>query len=428
MSQTAPPSDTSAEAPPEPRHGVLRLSGFRMLLGSVAVGEFGMQISLLAMPLVAVLTLHASAFEVGLLVAAERAAFLLIGLPAGVWVDRMRRRSIMVTADVLRGALMLTIPVAAWFDVLTIWQLYGVAFVLGIATVFFDVASQSYLPFLVGREHLVEGNARLEAVRGFGQVAGPGAGGGLVQLVTAPTAILANAVTYFSSALFLAGVRSKEPKPSADGRRGLWAEMREGLGFVFRHTILRMIVACTAISNLFSSVALAVSIVFLVREVELAAGQVGVLMTAAPVGALAGALAASWLQRKVGSARIIWTVMVVVGPFGLLMPLAEPGWRAGLFAVGLFTTGFGAVVYNVGQVSFRQAVTPEPLLGRMNATVRFLVWGTMPLGGLLGGVLGQTAGLRPAMWIAVIGMLSACIPLLLSPLLRMRDVPFRAES
>jgi hypothetical protein len=213
MVQTAPPGDHSEEAP---RHGVLRLPGFRMLLGSVVVSEFGTQISLIAMPLVAVLTLRASPFEVGLLVAAERAAFLLIGLPAGVWVDRLRRRSIMVTTDVLRGALLLSIPIASWFDVLTIWQLYGVALVLGMATVFFDVSSQSYLPFLVGRAHLVDGNARLETVRETGRIAGPGAGGWLVQLVTAPVAILVDAISYFWSALFLAGIRSKEPKPSAD--------------------------------------------------------------------------------------------------------------------------------------------------------------------------------------------------------------------
>ncbi|MGH3392003.1 MAG: MFS transporter, partial [Actinomadura sp.] len=178
MVETAPPG----EHPEEPRNGVLRLPAFRMLLGSVVVSEFGTQISVIALPLVAVLTLSASPFEVGLLTAAERAAFLLIGLPAGVWVDRMRRRSVMVTTDILRGVLLLSIPIAAWLGVLTLWQLYGVALVLGFATVFFDVAAQSYLPFLVGRVHLVDGNARLETVRGFGQITAPGIGGWLVQL------------------------------------------------------------------------------------------------------------------------------------------------------------------------------------------------------------------------------------------------------
>jgi MFS family permease len=399
-----------------------------MLLGSVVVSEFGTQISLIAMPLIAVLTLRASPLEVGLLTTAERAAFLLIGLPAGVWVDRLRRRSIMVTADVARGALLMSIPIASWSGVLTIWQLYGVALVLGVATVFFDVSSQSYLPFLVGRDHLVDGNARLEMVRSAGQITGPSAGGWLVQLVTAPVAILANVASYLGSAIFLAGIRTAEPKPSADGRPGLWHEMREGLGFVFRHPILRAITACTAIANLFGAVTVAVEIVFLVRDIGLAAGTVGMVMSAASLGGLAGGLSASWLRRKVGSARIIWGVAVVAWPFGLLLPLAEPGWRIGFFAVGLFMVAFGAVVYNIGQVSFRQTVTPEPLLGRMNATVRFVVWGAMPLGGLLGGALGQTAGLRPALWIAGVGNLLACVPLLLSPLRRMRDIPRHVET
>jgi MFS family permease len=394
----------------------------------VVVSEVGTQTSLVAMPLVAVLTLHASPFEVGALTAAERAAFLLIGLPAGVWVDRMRRRSVMVVNDVFRGVLLLSIPIAAWLGVLTIWQLYGVALVLGVATVFFDIASQSYLPFLVGREHLVVGNARLETIRETGRIAGPGIGGWLVQLLTAPAAILADAASYLGSALFLGGIRSKEPKPGSDGRRGLGHEMREGLAFVFRHPILRAIVACTATANLFFAVLLAVQIVFLVREVGLAAGQIGMLLMAAPLGGLTAALVASWLGRKVGSARMIWMADLVTAPFGLLLPLTEPGWRIVLFVIGSFMVHFGSVVYNVAQVSFRQTVTPEHLLGRMNATVRFVVWGTLPLGGLLGGVLGQTLGPRATLWIVPVGGLLGAVPLLLSPLRGMRDVPEPAES
>jgi MFS family permease len=406
-----------------PRRGVFRLQGFRMLLGSVVVSESGTQVSLIAMPLAAVLTLRATALQVGLLTAAGRAAFLLIGLPAGVWVDRMRRRSVMVATDLLRGVLLLAIPVAAWLDVLSIWQLYGVAFALGVATVFFDVSAQSYLPFLVGEERLVEGNSRLESVRVTGQIAGPSLGGWLVQLVTAPVAILADAISYFGSALFLAGIGPREPSPGSEGRRGLWHEMRDGLAFVFRHRILRAIAACTATGNLFGAMGVAVKIVFLVRVVGLSAGQIGTLMTAAPLGGLAGALTVPWLSRRIGSARAMWAG-VAAWAFAVLTPLTEPGWRVALFAAGTFMLSFGTVLYNVGQVSFRQAVTPGPMLGRMNATIRFLVWGTLPLGGLIGGVLGQSIGLRPALWVSVLGLgLVPCVPLLLSPVRRMRDLP-----
>lgn len=414
---TPPPGDR-----PEPsRRGVLRLQGFRMLLGSVVVSEVGTQVSLVAMPLVAVLTLSASPFQVGLLTTAERAAFLLIGLPAGVWVDRMRRRSVMVTTDVLRGIVLLSIPIAAWLGALSIWQLYGVALALGVATVFFDVSAQSYLPFLIGRERLLEGNARLETVRVTGQIAGPGVGGGLVQLVTAPIAILADATSYLGSAVFLAGIRSAEPKPRPSERRGLWPEIREGLAFVLRNPILRAICGCTATANLFSAMGTAVEIVFLVRVIGLSAGQIGLLMTAAPLGGLIGGLILPRLSKRIGTARAIWAGFVSWS-FGVLMPLAEPGWRAGLFAVGMFMFSLGAMLYNVSQITFRQSATPEEMLGRVNATIRCIVWGTLPLGGLIGGALGETLGLRLAMWVSVLGCLLACVPLLLSPLRRMRDM------
>src|SRR3954447_25837794 len=174
---------------------------FRRLWAGDTAGQFGTFVGNTAVPLLAAVTLAATPFEMGLLTAAERAAFLLIGLPAGVWVDRMRRRSVMVATDVLRGLLLLSIPAAAWLGVLMIWQLYAVAFVLGVATVFFDVSAQSYLPFLVGgQERLVEGNSRLETVRVTGQLSGPSLGGWLVQLFTAPAAILADAVSYLGSA------------------------------------------------------------------------------------------------------------------------------------------------------------------------------------------------------------------------------------
>lgn len=392
-----------------------------MLLGSVVVSELGTQVTLVAMPLAAVVTLHASPFQLGLLVAAERAGFLLIGLPAGVWVDRMRRRSVMVTADALRGLLLLTVPIAAWLGVLAIWQLYAVAGALGMVTVFFDVSAQSYLPFLVGQERLVDGNSRLETVRVGGQLAGPSLGGWLVQLVTAPVAILADAVSYLGSAVFLAGIKGREPRPDPAARRGLWREMREGAAFVVRQPILRAIAACTATANLFGAMSAAVEIAFLVRVVGLRAGQVGMLMTAAPLGGLAGGLAVSRLSRRFGSARVMW-IGIATWVFVVLMPLAGPGWRVWLFAAGMFAFAFGAILYNVGQISFRQAVTPAPLLGRMNATIRFVVWGTLPLGGLIGGVLGQTLGLRPALWISVLGGLLCCVPLLLSPVRTARDL------
>ncbi|WP_089206425.1 MFS transporter [Streptosporangium subroseum] len=402
---------------------LFRHRNFMLLFGADTISQVGTQISMLALPLVAVLALKASEFETGLLVAAETAAFLLVGLPAGVWVDRMRRRRILITADLVRGALLLSVPIAWWLDGLTLPHLYGVALGMGLATVFFDISYQSYLPSLVGRERLVDGNAKLEIVRTTAGVAGPGVGGLLVQALTAPVAVLLDAVSFLGSALFLWRINATEQVPDRAARRSLLKEIGEGLRFVSTHRILRMIAACTATSNFGSGMLAAVEMIFLVRVIGLSPGGIGLLFSVAALGGLVGATIVSVVGRRVGTARIIWLSNLVTNPFMLLVPLAEPGWRMSLFAIGMFMNGIGVVLYNVGQLSFRQSVTPEHMLGRMNATMRFVVWGTIPLGGLVGGVLGELFGARTTLWISVaLGLLSV-VPLLLSPLRTMRDLP-----
>ncbi|GGL25890.1 MFS transporter [Planomonospora parontospora] len=402
---------------------LFRHRNFMLLFGADVISQVGTQISLLALPLVAVVALDASPFETGLLVAAETAAFLLVGLPAGVWVDRMPRRRILVAADVARAVLLGSVPLAWWLGVLTLPQLYGVALGTGLATVFFDIAYQSYLPSLVERDRLVDGNAKLEIVRSAAGVAGPGAGGWLIQVLTAPVAVLADAVSFLGSALLLGRIDAAERVPERAERRGLAREIGEGLRYVAGHPILRMITAATATANFAGGILTAVSMIFLVRVIGLSEAGIGLLFSVTAAGGLAGVALVGPLSRRIGSARVIWLSPLVFYPFMLLVPLAEPGWKLGLYAVGMFMDSIGIIVYNVGQVSFRQAVTPEHLLGRMNATIRFTVWGVLPLGGLAGGVLGEIAGVRAALWVSVVlGLLSA-VPLLLSPLRRMRDLP-----
>jgi MFS family permease len=385
----------TAPHPTRRRGGLLWHRDFRLLWVGDTISQLGTEVSVLALPLVAVLYLDASTFEVGVLTALQFAPFLLIGLPAGAWCDRVRRRPVMIAGDLIRAALLASIPIAAATGVLSVGQLFGVALLHGIATVFFDVSYQSYLPSLVGRDGLVEGNAKLQASQSVAQVAGPTLGGFLVQMFTAPFAVLADAVSFVVSAVCVGGIRTAEPYPERPERRHLGKEIGEGLGFVLRHPILRMIAATTGTSNLFNSAFFAIAVVFLVRGLHLSAGVIGVLMSAGSVGGILGALSASVIARRIGQARTIWLSLAATAPFGLLIPLAQPGAGLALFAVGTFTFSFGAVVYNVAQVSFRQALCPPRLLGRMNATVRFLVWGTMPLGGLLGGALGTWIGLRP---------------------------------
>ncbi|GAA0453046.1 MFS transporter [Streptomyces sp. NPDC046215] len=401
----------------------LRNRDFRLLLSGATVSQVGTQVTLVALPLVAVVELRASAPEVALLTAAETAAFLLIGLPAGAWVDRMRRLPVLIRADLVRAAAMVSLPLAAWAGLLTMTQLYLVALITGMATVFFDVAHQSYLPALLPREGLVAGNGALETARSSAQVAGPGLGGALVQILGAPFALLADAVGYLVSALFLRGIRTREAPPEPTPGTPLRSQVAEGLAFVLRHPVLRVIAAATGVANFFSAMLLSVQTVFLVRVLDLPPGVLGLMLSASAVGGLAGALCAGPIARAVGQARTIWLAPVATGPFAVLWPLAGRGPAAVWFAVASAAVFFGAVVYNVAQVSFRQLLCPPRLLGRMNATLRFMVWGTMPLGALLGGAVAGAAGPRAAVWVCAAGFLLVPVPLLLSPLRRLRDLP-----
>ncbi|MFS4106176.1 MFS transporter [Streptomyces sp. PD-S100-1] len=418
-------SDTSRAAP----GGPLRMRDFRMLLAGAAAGQLGAQVTLVALPLVAVLELDASAFQVGLLTAAETAAFLLVGLPAGALTDRMRKRPLMIRADLVRAVAMASIPAAALAHVLTMTQLYAVALVTGVATVFFDVAHQSYLPHILPRDQLVAGNGALETVRSTAQVTGPGLGGGLVQLVGAHLAVVTDALGYALSAFFLLRVEQPEEKPEPTAGASLRKEIGEGVRFVVGHPLLRVIALTTALANLCAAVLMATQTVHLVRVVGLKPGALGLVLSASAVGGLLGALCAGRIAARLGQARVILLSVLVTGPFAVLWPLSGHGaLGAVLFATGSAVLAFGGVVYNVAQVSFRQGLCPPRLLGRMNATLRFLMWGTLPLGALLGGALAESYGPRTALAWCAAGFLAVPLPLLFSPLRRMRDLPGPRED
>jgi len=403
---------------------LLRHRDFRFLWGGETVSELGSQISLLAIPLLAVGTLHATTFEMGLLTAASTAAFLVVGLPAGVWVDRVRRRRLMIGADLGRVLSLGSIPIAAALGGLTLVQLFVVTLVSGVLTVFFDVAYQSYLPALVGREHLVEGNAKLTGSAQVAAVAGPSIAGGLVQAIGSSAAVAVDSVSFLVSAAAVGAIRSPEAKPTVPegGHAKLVEGIAEGLRFVFSNALLRAIAATTATSNLFSGVAAAVEIVFLVRHVHASPGVIGLLFALGGVGGVAGAFAAGPIARRVGGARA--TIIGIAGSVGaLLIPLTMPGAGLLYFGFGFLMVSFSATVYNVNQVSFRQRLCPDRLLGRMNATMRFVVWGVLPVGALIGGLLGAVFGLRATLWIGALGQALAGVWLLASPMRRLRDFP-----
>ena len=389
-----------------------------------SISEFGTPVSQIALPWIAIKNLDASAFEVAALGTVQFLPFLLFTLPAGVWVDRLQRRSVLIVGDAGRALLLATIPVAYIYDAVTLWQLYVVAFLVGILTVFFDVAYQSYLPALVEREQLVEGNSKLQVTASGAQIAGPALGGGLIQALTAPYAVLADACSFVASGVFTVAIRKREvlPERTAESPK-LWAELKEGLGYVVRHPLLRPQAICTGSSNFFGNVGFAILLVYAARHWHMSAGLVGLGFGIGSLGWLLGALAAPRLQRALGVGKTTLLMTPLFGLPFLLIPLAPTHLAFPALVAAMMLGGFGSVVYNITQVSLRQAITPHRIQGRMNSVMRFLVWGTIPLGSLVGGGLASTIGLRATLVVSALGGALAFIPIALSPIPALREFP-----
>ncbi|MEU9836293.1 MFS transporter [Streptosporangium sp. NPDC048047] len=385
---------------------------FRRYVTADAFSQSGTQVTRVALPLVALLALDAGPFELGLLSAAEMIGFLLFGLPAGVWADRLRRKPILVTADVLRALALASIPVAALFDALTLAQLYTVAVIVSIGTAFFDVAHLSFLPSIVTKEQLPKGMGMLESVRSLAVLFGPGLGGWLVQALTAPIAIVADAVSYMISAALLATVKAKET-PSG-GR----VSLMEGLRYVLGHPILRLIGLVGAMNMFINGIWAIVQPLYLVDELGVSATGYGLMISGAGAGGLLGALLASRVIARFGHGPTMFATAVLIMPLSVLVAFTGPGWRLALYPIGMALMFLVAVMHNVAQGSYRQAICPEALRGRMNASLRFLMWGSLPLGGVVGGLLGEAVTVHQLLWIACLGTAAASLPFVLAPAVR----------
>ncbi|WP_327277299.1 MFS transporter [Streptomyces sp. NBC_01224] len=405
------------------RLGLLRDPDFGRLFAATALGQLGDRIIFLTFPLVAIVALNADEFQVGSLAAMTTAGSLLVGLPAGAWVDRMRKRSVMISTDLARAVALLTIPVAWWSGLLTIWWLYAVALVHGVLTVFFDVAYVSYLPHLVGRGNLIEGNSKLSAIRSLTSISGPGMAGPLVGWLGAPVTLLVSSAGMAMSGLLATGIRKREQKPVSSEHPQLLRDIKEGLKFVLKRPVLRAIILGDAIFNIFLVMYQTMLLVFLEREMNLESFGIGLILSGMGCGALLGALWASRVSKRVGQGPVIWLAPLVTCPLTVLMPLAHPGWSVYVAALGLASLSLGGVIRFVAQSSFQQTLTPDRLLGRMSATARFVSWGGIPLGGLLGGASGSVFGAKATLWIGAAGMTLSTIPYFLSPLRSMRELP-----
>lgn len=392
------------------RSGVWRIADFRNLWMAQSISLVGTQVTLLAFPLVALLLLDATPLQVSLLAAVEFTPVLLLGLPAGAWVDRLPRRPILVITEAARAIALIIVPVAYVMDALTLPLLYAVAFVIGLGTLFYDVAQLSYLPSLVDEDQLADANGQLEMSRSVAQLAGPSAGGLLVQLMSAPIALVVDAITYAVSTVFLMRIRGAEVAPPEPIEPvGLRREIAEGLRFVLRHPVLRPLIVCAAAAELAFAAVLALQIVYAVDTLHLNAAAVGVALAVGNAGGLLGAVACGRLVQRFRAGPSILGSIVLFSVGAALLPLAQGAIG---FAVALFVVYAGVVIFNVLQVTVCQVLTPPRLLGRMNATLRFLTWGMVPVGAAVGGLLVAPLGLRGVLWVAA----AVCAASIFAPL------------
>ena len=390
------------------------------------ISLIGSQITQLALPLVAIYTLQASAFDVGLLNASRFLPVVIISLFAGVWLDRRRRRPILISSNLGRAALTALIPISNAVGLLSIWLLCVLCLMIGVLTVIFDVGLLSYIPGLVERRHLTEANSKLQTSWSLAGIVGPGLGGLLIGLISAPVTMSLDAISFVASALVLFAVRRPEPEPvQASEHAAMWPSIKEGLGTVFSSPLLRALLSQSAVFNLCYHAMSTVFVVYAVRYLGLSALQLGMVIGSVSVGALAGAFSNRRITPRIGLGRVlrINTAFVTTMPLLLAVPHGNGIASMAILMVAQLFYGANLVIYNVNTVTLRQILTPNRLLARMNASYRLLLFGMVPIGALSGGLLGQLFGLRTAMLITVVTMLSPVAWTFFSPVFRLTAMP-----
>jgi MFS family permease len=426
LSHEPGPAVTAAqEAPARSRRlGLLAMRDFRLLWIGETTSSLGSSISGVALPLVALAVLHASVLAISALTAAAWLPWLIVGLPAGAWVDRLPRRRVMMTADLVSLSAFASVPVAAAGGWLTVTQLLIVALVAGIATVFFSTAYRAFLPALLGPDDLLEGNAKLQGSEQVTHVAGPGLAGLIAQAISPVGGVIADAVSFAVSAACLSRIRVQEPRPAAP-RRHLRREIAEGLAIVIRDPLLRVNTIFGGLSNFVLTGYQAVLIVFLVRVVGLSPGLAGAALALSALGGVLGAFVARRVATRIGTARTVLFSKLGLAPFGLLIPLADRGPGLALFLLGSIVIIGGIVAGNVIWSGFVQSYYPAEILGRVSTSVQFFNYGAIPAGAVVAGLMASRLGVRPTVWIMLGGLVVSSWVLLLGPLAGLRDLPSR---
>lgn len=427
------------------KYGLLRQRSFRLLWIGETVSQVGNAMAVVGVPLVAVVVLHASTFAVGVLAAAGWLPWLVIGLPAGAWVDRLPVRPVMIGADLLAAVLYGSVPVAAWTGVLSIGLLVAVQLAAGAASVVFMTGYQVYLPSVVAAADLIEGNTKMQGSASAAAFAGPGLAGLVAQGLGAVTALTFNAVSFLVSAGCLLGSRPRpgQDLPARGGRRAerrsagrsragrrsaLRREIADGVLLLVRDRYLRPMTVFWSAANFALTGYTALLVVFLVRIVGLPAGWVGVLTAVPGIGGVLGALVTRRVTVRLGTARTLLLATWLAMPAALLIPLTGPGARLLCYVAGALVAYTGMGIGNIIIAAFRQAYSPPGMCGRVTATQRFFIFATSPIGAFAGGGLGTWLGIRPALWI-MLGLAVASGSLLCTrALIGNRDLPGHGQA
>ena len=400
-----------------------RHSDFLKLWAGQTISVVGSQVTVLALPTIAILQLHATPAQVGLLAALQHIAFPILALFAGVFADRLRRRPMMIVADALRALAVLSVALVAAHGALTMLQLYAVALVLGVGTVIFDIAYLAYVPSLVSRSDLLEANTKLEVSYSSSSLVGPSLGGLLIQLIGAAQAMVADAFSFVVSVISIIWIRQPEPPPrhEATPRAGVFAEIREGLRLVLNNPILRGLVVMLTVGGLGFHLQDPALFLFAYRDVHLSPAMFGLVFAAGGAGAIVGAMAVGAVVRKMGVGNSLALTNALLGMAFLAWPLALLGAPLLILGTLMFVAGIADSIYNVSQVSLRQAVTPDRLQGRMTATMRTMFWGVRPIANLAGGLLAGAVGAPATIVIGSLIGMTATVLVLAGPLGRVRQ-------
>jgi len=400
------------------RGGLWRNPDFMRLWAAQSLSAVGARFTREGLPIIAALLLDASATDLGLLVALSALPGVLLSPFAGAWIDRTRRRRVLILADLVRAAALVTLPVMAWLDAITIGQVMGVAAVVALFSMVFQTADNAYLPTVVEKEQLLEGNAKLATTDAVAEVAGPALAGVAIQLLTAPVALLFDALSYLWSAVLLASIRRVEPVCQAeDHAPDLWRETKEGLGFVFSHPVLRPLTLCLATLTFFLSFFAPLYVLYAVRELGIAPGPLGLIIALGGISALVGARYAEAAGRRIRMRRLLMGLILAYGLVLAFIPLAGGAfWTAAILLCVSQLLGDGIwVIFFTNATTLRQTVTPEALRGREGGTFHLLTGGLGLVAALVAGTAADMIGIRPVLWIAIAGILASSVWLLALP-------------